>query len=78
MVELYTKPNCPNCKKTKRMLKFGKIEFKEIDVTEDEKAFDFVKNELGFSQLPVINADSFEPFAYSKDKVAQFVKEYRT
>lgn len=76
MVKLYTKPKCPNCKQTKRMFKFSNIEFIEVNVMEDEVAFDKVKNELGFTSLPVIDADGFEPFPFNKDDVANFIKQY--
>lgn len=45
---------------------------------EDESAFNLVKEELGFTSLPVISADGFEAFEYNKDKVMNFVKQYNS
>lgn len=78
MVKLYTKPKCPNCKQTKRVFKISNIDFVEINVMEDESAFNLVKEELGFTSLPVVSADGFEAFEYNKDKVMNFVKQYNS
>ena len=77
MVTVYTKDNCPNCKQTKRMFKFGKIDFKEVNVEKDEDAFNYVKYDLGLKSLPVIEVEGSEPFAYNREKVAEFVKNYK-
>lgn len=76
MVKLYTKDKCPNCKQTKRMLKASSIDFIEVNVMKDDKAFDKVKNELGFTNLPIVEADGYETFEYNKTMVANFIKGY--
>lgn len=58
------------------MLKFGKIDFIEVNVEENEESFNYVKKELGFSHLPVVEADGLEPFEFSKNNVADFIKKY--
>lgn len=77
MVTLYSKYNCKNCKKVKRMLNFAHIDYVEKNVEDNESDFNYVKNELGFSQLPVIVAEGKEPFQFNDKMVAEFVKEYR-
>lgn len=77
MITVYSKYDCKNCKQTKRMLKFAHLEFVERNVQDDADALDFVKNELGFTNLPVIVAEGVEPFQYNKEKVAEFIKEFR-
>lgn len=77
MVTIYTKNNCKNCKKTKRLLMFSEIDYVEDNVEENDKAFDYVKNELGFTKLPVIVADGYAPFEYSNEDVMEFAKSYR-
>lgn len=77
MVTLYSKYNCKNCKKVKRMLKFAHIDYVERNVEDNHEDFNFVKETLGFNQLPVIVADGKEPFQFNDKAVAEFVKEYR-
>lgn len=76
MVKVYSKYNCKNCKQVKRLLKFSGIDYVEINVEDDAEAFKYVKEELGFSQLPVIVAQGVEPFQFDHIKVNEFVKGY--
>lgn len=77
MVKVYSKYNCKNCKQVKRLLKFSGIDYVEINVEDDAEAFKFIKEELGFSQLPVIVAQDVEPFEFNSIKVNDFVKGYK-
>ena len=74
MVKVYSKYNCKNCKQVKRLLKFSGIDYVEINVEDDAEAFKYVKEELGFSNLPVIVAEGVEPFQFNSTKVNEFVK----
>lgn len=56
MVTVYTKPNCPHCVHTKKMLKDLGIAFDEVDVTQDAKALAKIKDEWGFKVVPVVEA----------------------
>lgn len=76
MVKVYSKYNCKNCKQVKRLLKFSGIDYVEINVEDDAEAFKYVKEELGFSQLPVIVAQDVEPFEFNSIKVNEFVKNH--
>ena len=77
MVKVYSKYNCKNCKQVKRLLKFSGIDYVEINVEDDAEAFKYVKEKLGFSQLPVIVAEGVEPFQFNSTKVNEFVKSYK-
>lgn len=77
MVKVYSKYNCKNCKQVKRLLKFSGIDYVEINVEDDAEAFKYVKEELGFSNLPVIVAEGVEPFQFNSTKVDEFVKSYK-
>ncbi|QGJ84985.1 hypothetical protein [Lactococcus phage P1048] len=76
MVKVYSKYNCKNCKQVKRLLKFSEIDYVEINVEDNEEAFKYVKEELGFSNLPVIVAQDVEPFEFNSIKVNEFVKSH--
>ncbi len=53
-VIVYTKPGCPQCDQTKRLLTAGGVEFAENDVTKSENGRLAVEH-LGFSSLPVVS-----------------------
>ena len=76
MVKVYSKYNCKNCKQVKRLLKFSGIDYVEINVEDNAEAFKYVKEELGFSNLPVIVAQDVEPFEFNYIKVNEFVKSH--
>ena len=44
-VVVYGKPNCPNCVTVKNILNTRGIEFDYIDVTEDQDALTYVKEQ---------------------------------
>lgn len=44
-VVVYGKPNCPNCNTVKNILNARSIEFDYIDVTEDQDALTYVKEQ---------------------------------
>ncbi|WEG18668.1 glutaredoxin-like protein NrdH [Alkalihalophilus pseudofirmus] len=63
MITLYTKYGCPQCDMTKRVLDGEGIEYTSINVEDDAEALDYVKNNLGFSSMPVVVKDGEEPFS---------------
>ena len=77
MVKVYSKYNCKNCKQVKRLLKFSGIDYVEINVEDNAEAFKYVKEELGFSNLPVIVAQGVEPFQFNSINVNEFVEGYK-
>jgi glutaredoxin len=59
MIEIYTLPNCPNCKRLKEFCKNNNINFIERDVEKDFRAKARLVVE-GFEYMPVISyEDSF-------------------
>lgn len=72
-VVVYTKNGCPKCDMTKTVLngegiKFDMINIEDIDpetneLTEEaQKAYDFIVDELGLRQMPVVIVEGQEPF----------------
>ena len=55
---IYTKPSgCFGCTKTKQMFTAAGIAFTEVDVTTNQAAFEYITEELGYSQVPVVVYD---------------------
>jgi len=74
-VIVYTKNNCPQCDMTKRVLNGEGIDYKAINVEEDTAALAYVKDELGFSSVPVIVAEGLEPFSGFRPDMLQKLGE---
>lgn len=55
-VTVYTTPSCPQCEMTKKTLTRGGVEYSVVDLSTDEKAMAYVKDELGYSAAPVVVA----------------------
>ena len=52
-ITVYSKPRCPQCDATARLLNRMGAPYTKVDVTEDDVAYAFVKN-LGYQQVPVV------------------------
>ena len=77
-IKLYTKDNCFQCNMTKSVLDRENVEFELINISHDEEALNFVKNELGFSSAPVVVAEGLEPFAgFQPDKLEKLVEKFK-
>jgi glutaredoxin-like protein NrdH len=57
-VTIYTKPSgCFGCAKTKQKFVEAGLAFSEVDVTSSQAAFEYITEELGYSQVPVVVYD---------------------
>lgn len=54
-VTIYTKPSgCFGYNKTKQKFVEAGLFFQEVDVTTNQAAFEYITEELGYSQVPVV------------------------
>ena len=53
-VTVYSKPQCVQCDATKRELRKLGAEFRTVDLTETPEALEYVTEELGYAQAPVV------------------------
>lgn len=62
---VYTKPECPNCEKTKAYFEAWGITYTSVDITENPAALEYITAELGYAQAPVVvsNADDQDHWA---------------
>lgn len=63
MIKVYGKENCTQCNFTKKQLDNMGVEYEYIDSTGNQEIIDYIINELGFRQLPVVVSDKLEPFS---------------
>lgn len=53
-VTIYTKPGCFGCNKTEEKFKAAGVEYTIVDITEVDGAREYVVEELGYMQAPVV------------------------
>lgn len=82
-VRVFTKNGCPQCDMTKRVLDGEGVEFVAINIEEVDEIeveidgakvkkapIDYIKEDLGFSAMPVVVAEGQEPFSgFRPDKL---------
>ena len=71
---VYTKPDCPQCDKTKAYFDSKGISYTAVDITEVPAALEYITEELGYSQAPVVqnNADDQDLWSgLRRDKLVQ-------
>jgi len=56
-VKVYSTPTCPWCHRTKEFLKEKKIDFKDINVAEDQAAAKEMVDKSGQMGVPVVDID---------------------
>ena len=56
MITIYSKPNCMQCEFSKKYLNDKGIEFKEINVFQDNEALTMLRD-AGYSQMPVVDVN---------------------
>jgi len=54
-ITVYSKPSCVQCNATYRALERKGVDFRIVDLSEDQAAFDMVRG-LGYMQVPVVVA----------------------
>jgi glutaredoxin-like protein NrdH len=72
MMTVYSKPNCVQCTATYRALDGSGVEYQVIDLTTSAAALEYVMEELGYSQAPVVVVDEHDHWSgFRPDKIAQ-------
>ena len=73
-VKVYSTPTCPYCHQAKDFLKENKIEFDDIDVSQDEKAGKEMVEKTGQMGVPVIEIEGQFIVGFDKDKIKELLK----
>jgi len=69
---VYSKPDCVQCKMSKRYLDQRGIEYQEVDVTESDEALIHIK-ELGYLAVPVVEVGEDHWSGFRPDRLSQLV-----
>ncbi len=73
-VIVYSTPQCPYCKMSKDFLKENKIDYKEIDVSSDEKAASQMIEKSGQMGVPVLDINGQIIVGFDKEKIKKALK----
>ena len=74
MVKLYTKPACPDCRKTKASFKKNGIQYEEIDLSTSQEALETIKQQ-GFLSAPVVITDNDSWAGFLPDRISALANE---
>lgn len=55
-ITLYSKPSCPQCNLTKKLLDSVGFEYEIVDLSTDSAAYSYVTEVLGYRAAPVVEA----------------------
>jgi len=69
VITIYTLSWCPHCNALKEYLNGKKIEYKNIDVEENEKEAEDIIEKTNQSSFPVIEIDEKTIIGFNKDKI---------
>ncbi len=73
MITIYSTPTCVYCNTLKEYLSSKEIEFKEIDVTKDEKELEKMVAISGQMGVPVIDIDGNIIIGFDKQRVDELL-----
>ncbi len=73
MIKIYLTPACPYCSTLKEFFKEHNIKFKEIDVSQDEKAKEEMLAKSGQMHVPVVEIDKEIITGFDKEKICKLL-----
>lgn len=73
-VIVYSTPTCPYCHAAKDFLKANNVEFKDIDVSKDQKAAGEMIEKSGQMGVPVLEIGGQVIIGFDKEKIKKALK----
>lgn len=71
MVKVYSTPTCPYCDLLKDYLKDNNIEFEVVDLSQDEKAAQYIMEKTGRMAVPVTEIGEEIIVGFDRAKISQ-------
>ena len=68
-ITLYTSPACAYCHMAREYLKSKKVNFKEYDIADNPKAYQWVKEHAGQIATPVIDINDTVILGFDRQKI---------
>lgn len=70
-VTIYTSPTCGYCHMLRKFLQDKEVEFKEVDITQDQEAAEKIVSETGHMGVPVTDIDGTYILGFAKDTISE-------
>jgi glutaredoxin 3 len=74
IIKLYSTKFCPYCVSLKAFLEQNNINFKEVDVSEDQAAQDEMIKKSGQMTVPVLEIDGEMIVGFDREKISKILK----
>jgi len=74
-IKVYTTPTCAFCPAVKKVLDEKGVEYEEIDITQDEKAAEELKEKTGQMGVPVTIIGDEVVIGYDKKKLEELLQK---
>ena len=72
-VKVYSTPACPYCVAVKEFLEENKVEFENIDVSQDEKSIKMIVERTGQMGVPVIDINGELIIGFNRQKIIELL-----
>jgi len=72
-VKVYSTPSCPYCVAVKGFLEENKVEFEEIDISQDEESMKMIVEKTGQMGVPVIDIDGELIVGFDRKKIVELL-----
>jgi len=72
-VKVYSTTTCPYCVAVKEFLKENKVEFEDIDVSQDEESIKMIVEKTGQMGVPVIDIDGELIVGFDRQKIVELL-----
>lgn len=69
MITVYTTPTCAFCHAVKEFFKSRKVDYREVDLTQDQKAAQWVMENTGQLAVPVTDIDGTIVIGFDRPKI---------
>ena len=76
-ITVYTQSACQPCRLVKKRLSDAGIEFREFNILEDQRAYEYVRDVLKAGSVPVIVTETHDPIiGFRPDQLAELIHDY--
>ena len=76
-ITVYTQSACQPCRLVKKRLSDAGIEFREFNILENSRAYEYVRDMLKANSMPVIVAVDRDPIiGFRPDQLAELIHDY--
>ncbi|HNW96518.1 MAG TPA: glutaredoxin family protein [Candidatus Paceibacterota bacterium] len=73
-IKVYSTPNCPYCVMAKDFFKAQGLEYQDVNVAEDQNAFQEMIQKSGQMGVPVIDIDGNIVMGFNRPEIEKLIK----